>query len=82
MKDRMLDAANVLVSQAVVGLVGIECRLTLCVAGEVPDDSKNVSNVSVSRTAGPPQVGQVTCFQVGWLSSGFPGASSPRPLAR
>ena len=28
--------------------------------------------VSVSRVAGPPHCGQVTCFQVGWRSSGLP----------
>src|SRR5579862_9927544 len=40
------------------------------------DDSKNVSNVSVSRVALPPHVGQLTCFQVGWRSSGLPGRSN------
>src|SRR3546814_8035997 len=39
------------------------------------DDSKNVSNVSVSRCAAPPHFGQATCFQVGCRSSGLPGAS-------
>ena len=37
------------------------------------DESTNVSIVSVSRRAGAPQVGQGTCFQVGWLASGLPG---------
>src|ERR1700733_5746087 len=40
------------------------------------DESKNVSSVSVSRVAAPPQVGQLTCFQVGWRSSGLPGRSN------
>ena len=38
--------------------------------------STKVSNVSVSRRAGPPQRGQATCFQVGWWSSGLPGRSN------
>jgi hypothetical protein len=37
------------------------------------DESTNVSSVSVSRTAAPPQPGQATCFQLGWRSSGLPG---------
>src|SRR5215211_6338047 len=40
------------------------------------DDSKNVSNVSVSRVAGLLQYGQLTCFHVGWWSSGLPGLSN------
>ncbi len=39
------------------------------------DESTNVSIVSVSRVATPPQLGQATCFQVGCRSSGLPGAS-------
>src|SRR5438477_2218961 len=39
------------------------------------DESIKVSNVSVSRVAGLLQYGQATCFQVGWRSSGLPGAS-------
>ena len=39
-------------------------------------DSKKVSNVSVSRLALSPQVGQRTFFQVGWWSSGLPGLSN------
>src|SRR6476619_7829630 len=39
------------------------------------DESTNVSIVSVSRVAGPPHCGQVTCFQVGWWSSALPGLS-------
>src|ERR1700716_1668593 len=39
------------------------------------DESTKVSMVSVSRVAGSPQLGQVTCFQVGWRSSGLPGRS-------
>src|SRR3954454_9092018 len=39
------------------------------------EDSKKVSKVSVSRTAGPPQEGHLTCFQVGCRSSGLPGKS-------
>ncbi len=37
------------------------------------DESTKVSIVSVSRTAGFPHFGQLTCFQVGWRSSGLPG---------
>src|SRR5215813_10353031 len=40
------------------------------------DESTNVSMVSVSRVALPPQHGQTTCFQVGWRSSGLPGRSN------
>ena len=39
------------------------------------DESTKVSMVSVSRRAGPPHFGHVTCFQVGWRSSGLPGLS-------
>ena len=39
------------------------------------DESANVSSVSVSRTASPPQDGHATCFHVGWRSSGLPGIS-------
>ena len=38
-------------------------------------ESTNVSMVSVSRRAGPPQAGQSTLAQVGCRSSGFPGPS-------
>ena len=38
-------------------------------------ESTKVSMVSVSRVALPPHAGQVTCFQVGWRSSGLPGLS-------
>jgi hypothetical protein len=37
--------------------------------------STKVSSVSVSRSAAPPQAGQLTCRQVGWRSSGLPGLS-------
>ena len=39
------------------------------------DESTKVSMVSVSRRAGWPHFGQVTCFQLGWWSSGLPGLS-------
>src|ERR1700733_4306838 len=39
------------------------------------EDSKKVSKVSVSRRAAPPQLGQLTYFQVGCRSSGLPGWS-------
>jgi hypothetical protein len=39
------------------------------------DESTNVSMVSVSRVAAPPHCGHLTCFQVGWRSSGLPGRS-------
>src|SRR5262245_43171411 len=39
------------------------------------DESTKVSMVSVSRTDFSPQIGQGTCFQVGWWSSGLPGRS-------
>src|SRR5712672_1627832 len=39
------------------------------------DESTKVSIVSVSRRAGPPQLGHATCFQLGWRSSGLPGLS-------
>ena len=39
------------------------------------DESTKVSSVSVSRVAGRRTAGQVTCFQVGWRSSGLPGLS-------
>src|SRR5690554_1667893 len=32
-----------------------------------------VSSVSVSRVAAAPHLGQSTCFQVGWRTSGLPG---------
>jgi hypothetical protein len=38
-------------------------------------ESAKVSSVSVSRRATAPQVGQATCFQVGWRSSGLPGVA-------
>src|SRR3712207_4155519 len=37
--------------------------------------SKKVSNVSVSRRAAAPHLGQATSFQVGWCSNGLPGLS-------
>src|SRR5271154_3527446 len=40
------------------------------------DESTNVSIVSVSRVAGAPHCGHLTCFQVGWRSSGLPGRSN------
>src|ERR1700689_2522711 len=39
------------------------------------DESTKVSIVSVSRVAGAPHCGHLTCFQVGWRSSGLPGRS-------
>lgn len=44
--------------------------------------STKVSSVSVSRSAGPPQPGQVTCFQVGWRASGLPGVSNDTSSGR
>ncbi len=50
------------------------------------EESTNVSIVSVSRRASPPHSGHVTCFHVGWWSSGLPGrskvASSGRSTGR
>ena len=40
------------------------------------EESTKVSSVSVSRRAGLPQLGQSTCFHVGWRSSGLPGMSN------
>ena len=78
MQDRVLDAADILVDRhPVADGVGVGRLVAL---GEQKrakyhDESTKVSIVSVSRTAGPPQFGQVTCFQVGWRSSGLPGFS-------
>ena len=46
------------------------------------EESTNVSSVSVSRTAAPPQAGQATCFQVGCRSSGLPGVSKSMSSGR
>ena len=40
------------------------------------DDSKKVSKVSVSRVAGFAQIGQLTFFQLGWLTNGLPVSSN------
>ncbi len=42
--------------------------------------STKVSSVSVSRSAAPPQDGQATCFQVGWLARGLPDWSKRTSL--
>ena len=39
------------------------------------DESKNVSNVSVSLSASFMQFGHFVFFQLGWCSNGFPGLS-------
>ena len=39
------------------------------------DELTNVSSVSLSRRAEPPQEGQAACVQSGWRSSGLPGWS-------
>ncbi len=78
-QDRVLDAADILVDrQPLVG--GPRARSADRPCGAVKrakyqDESTKVSMVSVSRTAGLPQIGQATCFHVGWRSSGLPGLS-------
>ena len=69
MQHRMLDAADILIDRQPVIDVA-RARTRSGARGEQKrakyhDDSKNVSNVSVSRSALPPHVGQVVCFQVG-----------------
>src|SRR5215470_5458355 len=66
---------------------GIMRSTTLLVAGafafhgsvkraKYHDESTNVSIVSVSRRAAPPQLGHFTFVHVGWRSSGLPGRSN------
>ena len=76
-QHRVLDAADILVDrQPVVGRRLVDRRLGA--SGSVKrakyqELSTKVSRVSVSRSAGPPQCGQVVCFQVGWRASGVAG---------
>src|SRR3712207_694934 len=55
--------------------VGSDSRVGSVKRAKYQDESTKVSMVSVSRRACPPQLGQLTCFQVGWRSSGLPGTS-------
>ena len=80
MQDRVLDAADILIDrQPGVGDVGRR-RRRLRSTGSVKrakyqdEFDERVHRVGLAPRR-PPHCGQATCFQVGWRSSGLPGAS-------
>ena len=91
-EDGVLDPADVLVDRhPVAGDVRVEGRVRC--PGSVKrrkyhDESTKVSMVSVSRVAGPPQIGQVVCRNPGWWPeatgrwAGTPRRRGPAPAAR
>ncbi len=61
---------------ATFGVVGASAFQGSVKRMKYQDESTKVSMVSVSRRAGPEHFGHLTCFQVGWWSSGLPGLSN------
>ena len=74
-QDGVLDAADVLVDRHPVrGRVRVERHVGRSTGRQkrrkYHDESTKVSMVSVSRAAGPPQIGQVVCRKPSWSCSG------------